>query len=224
VAPAERSGTTARGVPFALAGRSVRITVPATTRRGRRIAVRCGRVTTADLLPTAAGFRSATIAQGSRTFRGRRRMTVRLDRDVSAIAEWCEFDTRPGGRSGAAVLRPRVASPPAPLRSGPGVREGVAEEGGARFLLDGATLTLRTDRPLPPDLVLGLACFAFSDAADDESLRLLGGRAVAIGVGRVAVTVDLGRDVEIAGQCLAEDFSGGGGRDLFTTSFAPAPT
>ncbi len=220
-AAAQRSGTTVAGVPISLEGRTARITVPKTTRRGRQIVVRCGRLTTADLLPAGRGFERTSVARAARVFRGHRRMTLRLSHDVSATAEWCTFDTLPSGRSGAAVLKPRVAPRPAPLVGGPGVREATTETGSARFLLNASTLTLRTDKPLPGDIVLLLACYIANDKGGLEGLRILGARAVATGHRRHAMTVDLGRDIEgAANLCLAED-SSGGGSDLYLADFKP---
>jgi len=218
-APApQRTGTTAGGVPFVLKGRTLRLTVPATTKRGRRITVRCGRVTKVDVLPSYA-FNPAVIATGSAIFRKRRRLEIRLNRDVAAIAEWCDFDTKPSGRSGAAVLAPELAPRPARLVAGPGVREGATEEPGGRFLVDGSTLTLLTTRPLPADTVLFLACYAGDSGG---GLLTLGARALAIGKGQRAVSADLGADVEGAMSCFAENNSTGG-RDLYITYFGAAP-
>jgi hypothetical protein len=211
-APPQRTGTTAGGVPLVLKGRTLRITAPRSTKRGNRIEVRCGRVTFADLL-RGTSFSPSVIAEGSRAFRTRRRMEIRLDHDVSAIAEWCEFETQPDGRHGAAVMKPQLAPPPAHLVSGPGVREGTTEEAGGRFLVDGSRLTLRTARPLPEDIVLFLACYA---PDPKEGLRTIGARALAIGKGRRAVSADLGADVESAAACFAESSVGG---DLFITYF-----
>ncbi len=212
-----RTGKTAAGVPLVLKGRTLRITVPKSTQRGNRIDVRCGRITTADLLRGIA-FSPAVIAEGKRVYRTSRRMEIRLDRDVSAIAEWCEFETQPNGRSGAAVMKPQLAPPPAHLVSGPGVREGKTEEAGGRFLVDGSRLTLRTARALPEDIVLFLACYARDPK---EGLRTIGARALAIGKGRRAVSADLGADVEGAAACFAESSVGG---DLFITYFGAQPT
>jgi hypothetical protein len=212
--PAQRTGVTAAGVPFALNGRILRITVPASTRRGRRIRVSCGRMTTADL---RSGVSAGSVTgRGSRVFRGRRRLQIRLGRDVSAIAEWCEFATLPSGRFGAAVMKPRLAPAPAPLVSGPGVREAVAESGGARFLLDGTTLTLIAARPLRGDVVLFLACYAPNSTVATQAAR-----SVAIGSGRRTVSVDLGVDVEAAASsCFVESSREG---DLFLAYFGMAP-
>ena len=209
--PAQRTGLTAAGVPFALNGRILRITVPASTRRGRRIRVSCGRLTTADLRPGVSG--GSVTAHGSQVFRGRRRLRIRLGRDVSAIAEWCEFATLPSGRSGAAELKPRLAPAPAPLVSGPGVREAIAEGGGARFLLDGTTLTLIAERPLRGDVVLFLACYATNPTVVTQTTAA---RSVAIGSGRRSVTVDVGVDIEAAASsCFVESSREG---DLFLAS------
>ncbi len=218
-APTHRTGTTAGGVPFSLHGRSVKLTVPASTKRGRRIEVRCGRQSTADLLRSGAGFREGAEATGSAVFRQRRRMTIRLNRDVSAIAEWCEFQVQ-NGRRGAAALLPALAAPPAPLVPGPGVREGITQEDGGRFLVDGSTVTLLADKALPGDIVLFFACYAASDGG--ETLRIIGTRSLAIGHGRRRVTADLGADVESAPVCFAEN-STAGGRDLYLTEFPAAP-
>jgi hypothetical protein len=214
-APVVRTGTTAGGVPFVLRGRSLRIVVPTSTRRGRRIEIRCGSLTSVNL--TAPGpVYGGSVAVGSSVFRGRRTLTLRLSSDVSKTAEWCEFETEPSGRRGAAVLNPRLAPPPAPLVAGPGVREAVVRGGRARFLLDGSTLTLRTAKSLPGDILLFLACYARADASGLEATAL-GVRTIAIGPGRRAVTVDLGRDVEAAaGSCFAESSEQG---DLFLASF-----
>ena len=208
----QRTGTTARGVPLVLEGRTLRITVPKSTKRGKRIEVRCGRITFERPL-RGTSFSPSEVAEGARVFRTRRRLEIRLDRDVSAIAEWCEFDTQPSGRHGAAVMKPRLAPPPAHLVSGPGVREGRTQQTGGRFLVDGSRLTLRTARPLPADIVLYLACFA---PDPKEGLRTIGARALAIGKGRRTVSADLGADVEGAAACFAEDSTGA---DLFITYF-----
>jgi hypothetical protein len=214
--PAQRTGRTAAGVPFALNGRMLRITVPASTRRGRRIRVSCGRLTTADLRPGVSA--GSVTGHGSRVFRGRRRLQIRLGRDVSAIAEWCEFATLPSGRSGAAMLKPRLAPAPAPLVSGPGVREAIAEGGRARFLLDGTTLTLIAARPLRGDVVLFLACYATNPTV---VMQPTVARSVAIGSGRRTVTVDLGVDIEAAAStCFVESSREG---DLFLAYFGTPP-
>jgi hypothetical protein len=214
--PTQRTGKTAASVPLVLKGRTLRITVPKSTKRGDRIEVRCGRITFADLL-RGTSFSPAVIAEGKRLFRTSRRMEIRLDRDVSAIAEWCEFETQPNGRGGAAVMKPQLAPPPAHLVAGPGVREGKAEEAGGRFLVDGSRLTLRTTHSLPEDIVLFLACYATDP---QEGLRTIGARALAIGKGRRAVSADLGADVEGAAACFAESSVGG---DLFITYFGVKP-
>lgn len=211
-APAQRTGKTAGGVPLVLKGRTLRITVPKSTKRGDRIEVRCGRITFEDLL-RGTSFSPSVIAEGSRVFRARRRLEIRLDRDVSAIAEWCEFETDPSGRHGAAVMKPQLAPPPAHLVSGPGVREGSTQQSGGRFFVDGSRLTLRTARPLPADIVLFLACYA---PDPKEGLRTIGARALAIGKGRRAASADLGADVEGAAACFAEHSTGA---DLFITYF-----
>ena len=210
---APRAGTTAEGTRIVLDGRTATLRVPARIRGVVGVEVQCAR-SSARL----------TRAEGTAKARGGRRVAVRLDRPAPG-ADYCAFaisslDDDVQLAHGAARLgrHPRAVTT---VRPGPGVRMGETSDddgdfegrpGDARFLLDGARLTVALRRAFTVSQAVTFACGAGESA-------VLGVRTVVADPGDRTLTVDFGRDASDAEFCLVED--GLSGSDIAVAAMGP---